>query len=61
LKPQIYKVGKYWIVWVPGVRVFRFPNWNDALDFALDAATRTQTEPPPPVATAKATAAANAN
>jgi len=46
---------------VPGVRVFRFPNWNDALDFALDAATRTQTEPPPPVATAKATAAANAN
>jgi hypothetical protein len=50
LKPQIYKVGKNWIVWVPGVRVFRFPNWNDALIFALN-----------PTATPKVIAASNAN
>lgn len=40
MKPQIYKVGKNWILWVPGVRVYRFNNWNDALNFALDPASK---------------------
>lgn len=44
LKPQIYKVGTNWILWVPGVRVYRFSNWNEALSFALNPASR-QTEP----------------
>jgi hypothetical protein len=40
MKPQIYKVGMNWILWVPGVRVYRFANWNDALSFALDPTSR---------------------
>jgi hypothetical protein len=42
MKPQIYKVGMNWILWVPGVRVYRFASWNDALSFALDPALRQQ-------------------
>jgi hypothetical protein len=40
LKPQIYKVGINWILWVPGVRVYRFSSWQGAINFALDTATR---------------------
>jgi hypothetical protein len=40
MKPQIYKVGINWILWVPGVRVYRFVNWNEALSFALDPASK---------------------
>jgi len=40
LKPQIYKVGTNWILWVPGVRVYRFSNWNEAVNFALDPVSR---------------------
>jgi hypothetical protein len=40
LKPQIYKVGTNWILWVPGVRVYRFTKWNEAVNFALDPASR---------------------
>ena len=40
MKPQIYKVGIDWILWVPGVRIYRFAQWLDALTFALDPASR---------------------
>jgi hypothetical protein len=40
LKPQIYKLGTNWILWVPGVRVYRFTQWNEALSFALNHASR---------------------
>jgi hypothetical protein len=40
MKPQIYKVGTNWILWVPGVRVYRFASWNDALSFALHPASK---------------------
>jgi len=40
LKPQIYKVGTNWILWVPGVRVYRFNNWDEAMHFALDPTSR---------------------
>jgi hypothetical protein len=42
LKPQIYKVGIDWILWVPGVRVYRFAKWQEALSFALDPISRQQ-------------------
>lgn len=35
MKPKIYKIGPTWILWVPGVRVYRFTNWNRALQQAL--------------------------
>jgi hypothetical protein len=40
LKPQIYKVGINWILWVPGVRVYRFASWKSAIDFALNPVSR---------------------
>jgi hypothetical protein len=46
VKPQIYKVGIEWILWVPGERVYRFAEWQDALNYALDAILREQTETP---------------
>jgi hypothetical protein len=36
VKPQIYKVASTWIFWIPGVRVYRFPNWESAVRCALD-------------------------
>jgi hypothetical protein len=35
-KPKIYKIGPTWILWVPGVRVYRFTTWSRALSYALD-------------------------
>lgn len=35
MKPQIYKVGHIWVVWVPGVRVYRFDSWERALNHVL--------------------------
>jgi hypothetical protein len=35
MKPKIYKIGFAWILWLPGVRVYRFRTWELALDYAL--------------------------
>jgi hypothetical protein len=51
LKPQIYKVGVNWILWVPGVRVYRFASWQSAMEFALEQASR---QPAANTATARA-------
>ena len=40
MKPKICKVGNAWIVWVPGVRVYRFLSWDKALECALNAESR---------------------
>ena len=56
MKPQIYKVGIDWILWVPGVRIYRFAKWHDALNFALDPVSRQ-----PQTYTLARAAAANAN
>lgn len=40
MKPKIYKIGSAWILWVPGVRVYRFSSWEEALKSALQAAAR---------------------
>jgi hypothetical protein len=40
MKPQIYKVGDIWVVWVPGVRVYRFDTWEAALNHVLNSAAR---------------------
>jgi hypothetical protein len=42
VKPQIYKVGTTWILWVPGVRVYRFEDWQSAVQHALDPSSRQQ-------------------
>jgi hypothetical protein len=39
MKPQIYKVGSAWVLWVPGVRVYRFSTWEGALKHALAPAS----------------------
>lgn len=28
MKPKIYKIESTWILWVPGVRVYRFTSWG---------------------------------
>jgi hypothetical protein len=35
MKPKIYKIGPTWILWIPGVRVYRFTSWEQALESAL--------------------------
>jgi hypothetical protein len=35
MKPKIYKVGPTWILWVPGVRVYRFTSWALAMGYVL--------------------------
>ena len=40
MKPKVYKMGQTWILWVPGVRVYRFTNWNSAIAYALKAESR---------------------
>jgi hypothetical protein len=40
MKPQIYKVGDIWVVWVPGVRVYRFDTWEAAVKHVLDTTAR---------------------
>jgi hypothetical protein len=35
MKLQIYKVGLNWILWIPGVRVYRFSTWQSAIEFAM--------------------------
>ena len=35
MKPKIYKIGLTWILWVPGVRVYRFTTWGRAVECAL--------------------------
>jgi hypothetical protein len=40
VKPQIYKVGNTWILWVPGIRVYRFDDWESAMRYALSPNTR---------------------
>jgi len=40
MKPKIYKIGPTWIVWVPGVRVYRFSCWGNALQYALHTEDR---------------------
>lgn len=35
MKPRIYKLGATWILWVPGVQVYRFTNWRSAVGYAL--------------------------
>ncbi len=44
MKPQIYKVGINWVLWVPGVRVYRFGSWSEALAFALEEAMKRSEE-----------------
>lgn len=36
MKPQIYKVGTAWVVWIPGVRVHPFKNWESAVRYVLE-------------------------
>jgi hypothetical protein len=43
MKPQIYKVGDIWVVWVPGVRVYRFDTWEAAVKHVLDTTTASET------------------
>lgn len=40
MKPKIYKMGSTWILWVPGIRVYRFTSWNRAISYALDPSAR---------------------
>jgi len=40
MKAKIYKIGPTWILWVPGVRVYRFTSWQSAVDYALDPAAQ---------------------
>jgi hypothetical protein len=40
MKPKIYKKGPIWILWVPGVRVYRFTTWERAKDYALNPDSR---------------------
>jgi hypothetical protein len=35
MKSKIYKLGYTWILWIPGVAVYRFTNWRSAIDYAL--------------------------
>ncbi len=35
MKPKVYKMGNTWILWVPGVRVYRFTTWGGAIAYAL--------------------------
>lgn len=35
MRPKVYKMGYTWIVWVPGVAVYRFSNWRSAITYAL--------------------------
>ncbi|HMF74149.1 MAG TPA: hypothetical protein VK604_00660 [Bryobacteraceae bacterium] len=44
MKPQIYKVGDIWVVWVPGVRVYRFESWLSALNHVLNSAAHESPE-----------------
>jgi hypothetical protein len=36
MKPKVYKRGHTWILWVPGIRVYRFTTWERAITYALD-------------------------
>lgn len=36
MKPKVYKRGHTWITWVPGVRVYRFTNWDSAIKYAVN-------------------------
>ena len=36
MKPQVYKVGTTRVLWIPGVRVYRFTSWENAIRYALD-------------------------
>ena len=40
MKPQIYKVGDIWVVWLPGVRVFRFDTWEAAVKHVIESTAR---------------------
>ena len=40
MKPKIYKIGPTWILWVPGVRVYRFTSWGRAMQYALEPEAR---------------------
>lgn len=40
MKPKIYKKGPTWILWVPGIRVYRFTSWDRAMNYALDPEAR---------------------
>jgi hypothetical protein len=40
MKPQIYKVGDIWVVWVPGVRVYRFDTWEAAVKHVIESMAR---------------------
>ncbi len=40
MKPKIYKIESTWILWVPGVRVYRFTSWGRALQYALEQRAR---------------------
>jgi hypothetical protein len=46
MKPQIYKVGSTWVLWVPGVRVYRFTTWESAIRHALDPSSHEPTHVP---------------
>jgi hypothetical protein len=35
MKPKVYKMGPTWILWIPGVRVYRFTNWRSAISYAI--------------------------
>jgi hypothetical protein len=43
MKPQIYKVGDIWVVWIPGVRVYRFDTWEAAVKHVMDNAPARET------------------
>ncbi|HTU46984.1 MAG TPA: hypothetical protein VMF91_18120 [Bryobacteraceae bacterium] len=40
MKPKVYKKGPTWILWVPGIRVYRFTTWEKAMAYALDPQAR---------------------
>lgn len=40
MKARIYKKGHIWILFVPGVRVYRFTTWRNAIDYALSPESR---------------------
>ena len=35
MKPKVYKKGHTWILWLPGIGVYRFTTWELAIAYAL--------------------------